>query len=78
MSGQPELGRLPSEEIAEPMILDASSKHALAMMTKLDEITDRLNAIAVAIEAATDGNSLFTGLDTAEIKAEIKKLKFFI
>lgn len=74
----PELGRLPAAEVAEPMVLDNSTKVSQAVLTKLDEITDKLNAIAAAIEASTDGDSLQAALDTAEIKAEVSKLKFFI
>lgn len=45
-----------------------------AMLIKMDEIIDRLNAISVAIEAATDGSTLFTELDVAAIKASISKV----
>jgi len=74
----PEFGRLPSAEVAEPLIMDQPSTVSQAILTKLDEITDRLNAIATAIETATDAATLFTELDVAEIKTEISKLKFFI
>jgi hypothetical protein len=74
----PELGRLPEAEVKEPMLMDQPSVVSQAMLTKMDEIIDRLNAIASAIEASTDGDSLQSGLDVAEIKSEIQKLKFFI
>jgi len=74
----PELGRLPAAEAKEPLLLDEPSKVSQAVLTKLDEVIDRLNAIAVAIEVSTDGATLQTQLDTAAIKAEISKLKFFI
>ena len=74
----PALGRLPAEEVARPLILDNPSKLSQAVLTKLDELISKVNAIAVAIEASTDGDTLQAGLDTAEIKAEIKKLEFFI
>lgn len=72
------LGRLPAAEANAPLLLDEPSKLSSAVLTKLDEVIDRLNAIAVAIEASTDGDTLQTQLDTAAIKAEISKLKFFI
>lgn len=46
-----------------------------AMLKKQDEIIDKLNSILAAIEAATDAASLFTALDTAQIKAQLEKIK---
>lgn len=45
-----------------------------AILIKQDEIIDKLNAILAAIEAGTDGDSLFTALDTAPIKANLSKV----
>jgi hypothetical protein len=45
------------------------------MLLLLDEIVEKLNAIAAAIEASTDGDTLQAALDTAAIKAEVEKLK---
>lgn len=45
------------------------------MLLLLDEIVEKLNAIAAAIDASTDGDTLQVALDTADIKAEVEKLK---
>lgn len=74
----PELGRLPAAEANAPLLLDEPSKVSQAVLTKLDEVITKLNSIAAAIESSTDGATLQTALDTAEIKTEISKLKFFI
>lgn len=74
----PAMGRLSSEEAARPIILDNSTKYSHAILTKLDELIDRVNAIATAIEASTDGDTLQSELDIAGIKTEITKLEFFI
>ena len=74
----PEFGRLPEAEVKEPLVMDQPSTVSRAMLTKMDEIIDRLNAIAAAIEASTNGDTLQSGLDVADIKAEVSKLKFFI
>ena len=44
------------------------------ILEKQDEIIDKLNAILAAIESATDGYTLFTALDTADIKENLSKL----
>ena len=75
---EPKLGRLSANEVSNPIVLDQPSKHSLAVLTKLDEVLVKLNLIADAIETATDGPSLFTALDTAEIKAAISELKFHL
>lgn len=72
------LGRLPAEEVKRPLPLDNSTKLSKAVLTKLDEVIDRLNAIALALDNSTDGDSFQAELDTAEVKAEISKLEFFI
>jgi hypothetical protein len=46
-----------------------------AILRKQDEIIEKLNLILAAIEAATDGDTLFSGLDTAQIKAQLEKIK---
>lgn len=69
-----DLGRMPASQIAKGVTHDAPEAQVAAIMTKLDECITRLNAIAVAIETATDAASLFTQLDVAAIKAEIKKI----
>lgn len=46
-----------------------------AILRKQDEIIEKLNLILAAIESATDAATLFTALDTAEIKAELEKVK---
>jgi len=46
-----------------------------AMLLKMDEIIAKLALIQAAIEAATDGDSLYTALDTANIKAAIEAVK---
>jgi hypothetical protein len=74
----PELGRLPAAEVKEPVVMDQPSMVSQAILTKLDECIDRLNAISTAVETATDAATLFAALDVAEIKSEIQKLKFFI
>ena len=70
------IGRLRSEEVGQPQTHDAPNKTVEAVLTKQDEIIDKLNAILAAIETATDAASLFTALDTAEIKAVISELQF--
>jgi hypothetical protein len=69
-----QLGRMPASQIAKGVSHDAPEAQVAAIMTKLDECISRLNAIAVAIEVATDAPSLFAQLDVAAIKAEIKKI----
>lgn len=71
------LGRL-SEAEMEKVLFDAPEATVRAILTKQDEIIAKLNLILVAVEAATDGDTLFTALDTASIKAEIQKIKMFI
>lgn len=71
------LGRL-SEAEMERVLLDAPEATVKAILTKQDEIIVKLNLILAAVETATDGNSLFTALDTASIKAVISKIKLFI
>lgn len=72
-----ELGRLDAATIDDkPTTLDLPNKTAAAILTKLDQIIAWQNTVGAAIEAATDGNSLYTQLDIAAIKAAIKKLRF--
>lgn len=69
-----ELGRMPASQIAKGVVHDSPEAQVAAIMTKLDECIGRLNAIAVAIEASTDGDTLQAALDVAAIKAEISKI----
>lgn len=71
------LGRL-SEAEMEKVLFDAPEATVKAILTKQDEIIAKLNLILAAVETATDGNSLFTALDVASIKAEISKIKLFL
>jgi hypothetical protein len=71
------LGRL-SEAEMEKVLFDAPEATVRAILTKQDEIIAKLNLILVAVESATDGDTFFTALDTASIKAEIQKIKMFI
>jgi 2-hydroxychromene-2-carboxylate isomerase len=71
------LGRLPEAQM-EKVLFDAPEATVRAILTKQDEIIEKLNLILVAIEASTDGDTLQTALDTADIKAEIQKIKLFI
>ena len=71
------LGRLSDAE-KEKVLFDAPEATVRAILTKQDEIIVKLNLILAAVETATDGDSLFTALDTASIKAEIKKIKLFV
>jgi len=71
------LGRL-SEAEMEKVLFDAPEATVKAILTKQDEIIVKLNLILAAVETATDGNSLFTALDVASIKAEISKIKLFL
>ena len=66
------IGRLDPAQSA--VLDDTPSAKVAAMLSKQDEIINKLNAILAAVEAATDGNSLFTGLDTAPIKAQLTKI----
>jgi hypothetical protein len=77
MKGDITLGRLPAAEVEAGVILDSPQKMVQAMLTKQDEIITKMNLILAAIEAATDGNSLFTALDTAAIKAAIEKIGLY-
>ena len=70
------IGRLRTEEVGEPQVHDAPNKTVESVLTKQDEIIDKLNAILLAIETATDAATLFTELDTDAIKAQLAKLKF--
>lgn len=69
------LGRLSAEEVADSVIFDAPEKTVRAILTKQDEIIAKLNQINAAIEAATDGATLFTELDA--IKSELEELELF-
>lgn len=75
MSTPEEVGRLEPELVGSDLPDDGPGAKVKAMLSKQDEILDKLNLILVAIEAANDGNSLFTALDTAEIKAELDKIQ---
>lgn len=77
MSTEYEVGRLDSSALDEQAVtFDTPNMAFKAVLTKQDMIIDKLNAILAAIETATDGNSLFTALDTAAIKAEVNKIRF--
>lgn len=71
------LGRLNASEM-EKVIHDAPEKMVKAILTKQDEILAKLNLIAVAIETATDAASLYTELDSAEIKAEMSEIELYL
>lgn len=71
------LGRLSDAE-KEKVLFDAPEATVRAILTKQDEIIVKLNLILAAVETATDGDSLFTALDTASIKATISKIKLFV
>jgi hypothetical protein len=71
------LGRLQDAEM-ERVLFDAPYATTRAILTKQDEIINKLNLILAAIEASTDGDTLQSALDTSEIKAEIAKIKLFI
>ena len=71
------LGRLPANQM-ERVLYDASNATTRAILTKQDEIIEKLNLILAAIEVATDAPTLFTALDTAAIKAEVSKIKLFL
>jgi hypothetical protein len=72
-----DVGRLDSAALDESSVtFDAPNMAFKAVLTKQDMIIDKLNTILAAIEAATDGNSLFTALDVAATKAAINKIKF--
>jgi len=60
-----ELGRLSAEQMAKPILADAPEKQVAAMLTKLDEMSDKMNAILVAVDAATDGDTLYAALAAA-------------
>lgn len=53
---------------------DAPEAQMAALMTKVDQVIDKMNAISAAVEAATDGDTLFAALDVADFKAAIKKI----
>jgi len=53
---------------------DAPESQMAALMVKVDQVIDKLNLIATAVESATDGDSLFTALDVTTIKSAIKKI----
>jgi len=75
--GPGDVGRLDLETVDSGKVAyDAPENAVKAMNTKLDQIIAWQTAVGAAIEAATDGNSLFSGLDVAAIKTAIKKLKF--
>ena len=72
-----DVGRLDLETVeAGKVAYDAPENAVKAINTKLDQIIAWQNAVGAVIEAATDGNSLFTGLDVVAVKTAIKKLKF--
>jgi hypothetical protein len=71
------LGRLNASEM-ELVIHDAPEKTVRAILTKQDEILAKLNLIATAIETATDAATLYTELDTAEIKAQLSEVNLFL
>jgi hypothetical protein len=77
MTGE-EIGRLSASEVDKPVLHDAPEKQMAAVMSKLDQVVDKLSAILDAVETATDGNSLFTALDTASIKAKLLKLNLHL
>jgi hypothetical protein len=76
MNSQLTLGRLDSGLVngTKAVAFDAPEQTVRAILTKLDEVCDRLTAIGAAIELATDGPSLFTALDVAGTKAAVAKL----
>lgn len=71
------LGRLNASEM-EKVIHDAPEKTVSAILTKQDEILAKLNLIATAIETATDAATLYTALDTAEIKTQMTEVNLFL
>jgi len=70
------IGRLDTDLVGKVLPHDAPETVVAAILSKQDEIIDKLNSLLVAVEAATDGNTLFTGLDAAGIKATLAKLEF--
>ena len=70
MLGRMNLAQLDATGVAH----DAPEAQMAAVMVKLDQVIDRINAITAAVEGATGGDTLFGGLDTAAIKASIAKI----
>ena len=71
------LGRLEGEK-DRSVVHDLPNETGSAILSKLDEVIDKLNALGAAVEAATDGNSLFAGLDVAAIKDAVKKIDLIL
>ena len=71
------LGRLNTSEM-EKVIHDAPEKMVRAILTKQDEILAKLTLITIAIDTATDAASLYTALNTADIKAEMTEVQLYL
>jgi len=71
------LGRLNTSEM-EKVIHDAPEKMVRAILTKQDEILAKLTLITTAIDTATDAASLYTALNTADIKAEMTEVQLYL
>ena len=69
-------GRLDTNEM-EHVIDDNPSSQTAAMLTKQDEVIDKVNEVLLAIDTATDAASLYAALAaldlTAITKIELKK-----
>ena len=56
------IGRLPSDEQGKRVVEDNPSKMSQAILTKQDEILEKLNFIIASIDTATDAATLYTEL----------------
>lgn len=70
------LGRITQEEQDKGVIQDSPSKILAAVLTKQDEILDKLNEILAATDGAADGNALNTALNALDL-SELNKVKLF-
>jgi len=64
-------GRLDSNEM-ENVIEDTPSNQTAAMLTKQDELVDKVNEVLAAIGAATDAATLYSGLAALDLTAITK------
>jgi len=71
-----ELGRVSADELNDGSIEDTPSKKVAAILSKQDEILDKLNLLLGAIDGAADGNALNTALQGVDLSV-LNKVKLF-